>query len=87
MTRRAMTGRPQVNHLAAADGLREMPGLWLAIGTYPSITGAERMANQVKAGTVMAYAPAGSFLAHVEYVDGEPTLYACYRGKPAQVAA
>lgn len=83
MTLRDKT-RPLVNHIAAADGLREMPGLWLPVGRYASLSSAEDMARQVQSGRLMAYAPAGSFTARVEYVDGEPTLVACYLGEPAQ---
>lgn len=87
MTLRAKT-RPLVNHLAAADGLREMPGLWLPVGQYASAYSAEDMARQVKTGRLMAYAPAGSFDARVEYVDGEATLVVAYLGEPvAEVAA
>ena len=78
---------PLINHQAAAEGLKVIPGLWLPVGSYLSRTSAQDMARQVKAARRSAYAPAGSFDARVEYLNGEPTLYACYLGEPIEEAA
>jgi hypothetical protein len=73
--------RPHADHAAVAATLREAPGEWGPVQAYRSKTSADSAAYWIRtASRLAAYAPAGAFEARVEYVDGEPTVYARYVG-------
>lgn len=82
------TAQPLVNHLAVAAGLKEIPGLWLTVGLYPSRDAALDVARKVRSGRILAYAPTGSYDATFEYRRDGVALLVTYLGeRPAEVAA
>lgn len=87
MSRRAK--HSVANHRAAAEGLREMPGLELLVGTYRSAQTAQSVAGQIRTAshTLRAYSPAGAFEARTEPVGDETGLYVRYTGQPAEAVA
>lgn len=87
MSRRAK--HSVANHRAAAEGLREMPGLELLVGTYRSAQTAQSMAGQVRSASSNGhiYAPPGSFEARTEPVGDETGLYVRYTGQGAEAVA
>ncbi|MGW7001319.1 hypothetical protein ACWGCW_00475 [Streptomyces sp. NPDC054933] len=79
---------PLVNHLAVAAGLKELPGLWLTVGLYPTRDAALDVARKIRSGRILAYAPTGSYDATFEYRrDGVALLVTCLGERPAKVAA
>lgn len=81
MTRRALLGRRQVSHIHVAAKLRNQPGEWQLVGTYPARYSAITAAHSVRTASRMpAYSPAGSFESRVETVGDETGVYARYIG-------
>ncbi len=68
---------PRADHAAAAEGLREMPGIYLPVDTYTTSDAAALMALSVQAGDGH-YAPAGAYDARIDAVDGGTRLYVAY---------
>lgn len=78
--------RACVNHAAAIEGLREMPGVWLPVGTYPARYSAENTAHRIRIGRY-GYIPPGAFEAYTKPVGDETGLYVRYIGQSAEGAA
>ncbi len=76
--------RPHANHIAAAAGLREMPGVWLRVGLYRARYSAQNTAADVRAGrgqledNYIEAARQSAFEARVEPVGDETGLYVRY---------
>jgi hypothetical protein len=81
--------RSKPRRIAEWDGvatdLRARPGEWALIATGAQHTGT---AGQINAGRIVAFAPAGTFEAQRQTVDGEIRVYARYVGEePSPCAA
>ena len=72
-----MTAPPRANHAAAAEGLREMPGVYLPVDDYINPYSAMVMADFVQAGDGH-YGPAGAYDAYTKDVDAGTRLYVAY---------
>ena len=71
------TALPKTNHAAAAEGLREMPGVYLPVADYKTQYAATLMARSVQDGGGH-YGPAGAYNAYVEEVGGASRLYVAF---------
>ncbi|MEV6404051.1 hypothetical protein ACWD0J_26975 [Streptomyces sp. NPDC003011] len=71
------TAPPRADHAAAAEGLREMPGVYLPVDSYITSYAAEVMADLVQDGDGH-YGPAGAYDAYTDDVDGRTRLYVAY---------
>ncbi|MGW3313882.1 hypothetical protein ACWDG9_45815 [Streptomyces sp. NPDC001073] len=71
------TAQPRADHAAAAEGLREMPGVYLPVATYRTSDAAAVMAVAVQTGDGH-YSPAGAYDALTRTVDDETRLYVAY---------
>ena len=71
------TASPHADHAAAADALREMPGVYLPVETYPTSDAAAVMALSVRGGDGH-YAPAEAYDSRIRDVDGGTRLYVAY---------
>lgn len=75
MPRRRQTTR--ANHQAAAEGLREMPGVALTVVVCPACYTAESLARDIRRGRY-AYTPAGAYKARTEPVDNGTAVLVWY---------
>lgn len=72
--------RTMADHFTAAATLRQAPGTWLPVHSYRSTISANSVASDIRTGRFDAYGAAGLFETRVDYVDGEPTVFARYVG-------
>lgn len=87
MSRRAK--RPMADHRAAAQALRDQPGVWLPVGDYRSRISADSLTVTIRYGYPIGngchapYAPAGAFETRIELIDDFTRVHARYIGEEA----
>jgi hypothetical protein len=82
------TKRPQADHYAAAQGLREQPGVERLVHTYPAgLATPDRMAAAIRKGEYHPYTPAGAYEARTAPVGDDTGLYVRYLGKAGELRA
>lgn len=80
--------KARTDHQHAAAQAREMPGMWVLAGTYPSSATAKSAANQVRTGERLpAYRPRGAFQARTKVTQEGADLWVCHVAPTAQQAA
>ncbi|GAA1111953.1 hypothetical protein [Streptomyces javensis] len=82
MPRRKPTTR--TDHQAAAEGLREIPGLALTVAVCPAPYTAATLAWDIRHGRY-AYTPAGAYSAYTELAEDGTAVVARYVGETAAV--
>ncbi|WP_333745588.1 hypothetical protein [Streptomyces sp. IBSBF 2950] len=78
--------RARADHRAAAEALREMPGLALTVVVCPAPYTAQSLVQDIRAGRY-AYAPPGAYSARTETVDEGTAVLAWYVTDTEQEAA
>ena len=77
---RADAYRVKYDWAAIGDVLQKKPGKWAVVAVYETVARAAVQANAIRAGSVAAMRPAGTFDAMARTVDGECRVYARYVG-------
>lgn len=55
------TRRLRATHKITAQALKDRPGTWVRIGSYPASYTAQDVAHRIRTAKTTAYAPAGAF--------------------------
>lgn len=81
--------RPAANHQAAAEQLRQQPGVWQPVHEYRSAITAHTVARCIRTGNRMGgtsqnpYTPAGAYEARTELTEDGIRVHARYIGEEA----